>query len=228
MVPTGVVVVAVLLVFVVFKTEPPSAAQVATKKAGCRFVPKKPPAKKNKYSAAPEMTIDTTKTYVATVDTSCGSFTIQLAASTAPKNVNSFAFLANDKYYDHQNIFRIAPDFVFQTGSPNPDGTGKLGFMIEDELPTTPYQQGTVAVANAGQPNTGSEQFFVVLSDNGAARLGGPPYGYTTLGQITDGFDTVRRIAKLGKADQTPKAVVLIDKIRVREQSPADTTTTTT
>ena len=60
------------------------------------------------------------------------------------------------------------------------------------------------------------------------AHFGGPPYGYTTLGQITDGFDTVRRIAKLGKADQTPKAVVLIDKIRVREQSPADTTTTTT
>lgn len=226
MVPTAAVVAAVLLVFVVFKTEPPSAAQVATKKAGCRFVKKTPPAKKNKYDAAPSMTIDTTKTYLATADTSCGSFTIQLAAAQAPKNVNSFIFLANDGYYDDQNIFRIAPGFVIQTGSRNPDGSGNVGYKIPDELPTDPYQQGTVAVANAGQPSTGDSSFFIVLSDNGAAQLEGPPYTYTTLGQVTDGFDTVRRIAKLGKSDQTPKATVIIDKITISEQQPAPSTTT--
>ena len=51
------------------------------------------------------------------------------------------------------------------------------------------------------------------------------------LGQITDGFDTVLRINKLGSTNpqlgqQAPKATVVIDKVTITEGSPGATTTT--
>jgi cyclophilin family peptidyl-prolyl cis-trans isomerase len=200
----------------------------AAERVGCREISKKPKAKDTHIAEAPAMSINPFKTYIATVQTSCGSFTIQLDVAQSPKNVNSFVFLSNEGYYDGLNIFRIAPGFVFQTGAPNPDGSGEIGYNIPDELPTDGYQQGTVAVANGGQPNTGNEQFFVILSDSGAAGLGGPPYTYTKLGQVTDGFETVRKIGKLGNQDETPKAIVILEKITISEQDAAATTTTTT
>ena len=219
----GIPIVAIGVIIAVSGEEKISAAV----KAGCREVTKTPKAKDTHITEAPPMTIDTTKTYLARVQTSCGSFTIQFDTAQAPKNVNSFVFLAKKGYYDGLNIFRIAPGFVFQTGAPNPDGSGEVGYSIPDELPTDGYQQGTVAVANGGQPNTGNEQFFVLLSEAGATRLGGPPYTYTKLGQVTDGFETVQKIAKLGTRSERPKAIVVLQRITISEQSAEGATTTT-
>ena len=46
------------------------------------------------------MTIDTSKTYTATIKTDLGNIVATLDAKTAPVAVNSFVFLANKKYYD--------------------------------------------------------------------------------------------------------------------------------
>ena len=54
-------------------------ANEAAVKAGCPTSPKTP-ANHQKYSSAPPMTIDTTKSYSATVDTTAGTFTIALNA----------------------------------------------------------------------------------------------------------------------------------------------------
>ena len=47
------------------------------------------PAKK-RFDAAPEMGIDTSKRYTATIDTSMGSIVVALDAINAPKTVNNF------------------------------------------------------------------------------------------------------------------------------------------
>jgi peptidyl-prolyl cis-trans isomerase B (cyclophilin B) len=47
-----------------------------------------------RYHHAPKMAIDTKKTYVATMRTSCGTITIALDAKGAPNTVNSLVFLA--------------------------------------------------------------------------------------------------------------------------------------
>jgi len=199
-----------------------SAASPAVK-AGCRDA-KAPKPKDTTFPSAPPLAIDTTKSYTATVDTSCGSFEIALDAAAAPQTVNSFIYLVNQGFYDGLDFHRVAKDFVIQGGDPQGDGSGGPGYTLPDEPPPNGYQKGSVAMANSGA-NTSGSQLFIVTSDQGAANLGGPPYLYSILGQVTDGIDTVERINTLGSsaqdaASQVPRAPVVIDKITVAETPP--------
>jgi len=79
-------------------------------------------------------------------------------------------------------------------------------------------------MANSG-PNTSGSQFFIVTTEQGAANLGGPPYKYSILGQVTEGIDTVLRINRLGSVSQdlgsqAPRAPVIIDEITIAETPP--------
>jgi cyclophilin family peptidyl-prolyl cis-trans isomerase len=173
--------------------------------AGCSTT-KKPPASdkniKRTFAAAPAMTIDPSKTYVATMSTTCGSFDITLDAKNAPKTVNSFVFLAKNKFYDGLTFHRVAKDFVVQGGDPSGNGTGGPGYTLPDEPPKDGYKAGSVAMANSG-PNTTGSQFFVTWTDQGAQGLGGPPYNYSSLGTVTKGLDVVEKLGSLYNTDQT-------------------------
>ena len=169
--------------------------------AGCvSTIPKSSP--RTPYKSAPAMTIDVTKTYVAHVTTSCGAFDITLDPKDAPKTVNSFVFLAKQGFYDGLKFHRIAKQFVVQGGDPKGDGTGGPGYVLPTEPPKNGYRKGSVAMANGGANTTGS-QFFLVLSDSGAKGLGGPPYLYSALGNVTSGFDVVTKLGSLYNPDQT-------------------------
>ena len=124
---------------------------------------------KPSYSSPPPMTIDTSKTYTATVTTDIGPFTIRLDPEAAPKAVNSFVFLADKHFFDCIIFHRVIPSFVDQTGDPTGKGTGGPGYEFADELPkkaTPQYPIGSVAMANAG-PNTNGSQFFIVAGAEG-------------------------------------------------------------
>jgi cyclophilin family peptidyl-prolyl cis-trans isomerase len=58
-------------------------------------------------------------------------------------------------------------------------------------------------MGNTCAPDTTGSQFFLVLSDAGAKELGGPPYLYSTLGDVTAGFDAVTKLGSLYNKDQT-------------------------
>ena len=129
------------------------------------------------------MAIDTSKTYVATVVTTTGTFKITLDAKGAPITVNNFVFLAQKGYYNCVIFHRVIPGFMDQTGDPTGTGTGSPGYTIADELPTTssPYPAGTVAMANTGSANSGGAQFFVV-NGNGGQQLSPT---YTVFGHVS-------------------------------------------
>ncbi len=101
------------------------ANQVAVK-AGCPASPTTP-ANHQTYTTAPPMTIDTTKSYSATVVTTAGTFDIALNAKAAPKTVNNFVFLANKGYFHCNSFFRVIPGFINQAGSAaqTNSGTGR-------------------------------------------------------------------------------------------------------
>jgi cyclophilin family peptidyl-prolyl cis-trans isomerase len=171
--------------------------------AGCTDAAPETPNAAKSYDAAPAMTIDTAKTYTATLSTTCGDFTITLDAANAPQTVNSFVFLAREGFYDGLTFHRVAKDFVVQGGDPEGTGSGGPGYELPDEPPPDGYAKGSVAMANSGPGTTGS-QFFVALSDEGAQGLGGPPYSYSGLGTVTDGFDAVEKLGQLYNPDQDP------------------------
>ena len=79
------------------------------------------------WKSAPEMTIDVTKKYIATMSTSKGDVVLELDPSAAPKTVNNFVFLAKEGYYDNITFHRVIANFMAQGGDPTGTGTGGPG-----------------------------------------------------------------------------------------------------
>lgn len=176
--------------------------------------PKTAGQKKPTFSKPPTMTIDPSKSYTATLDTSCGSIAIRLDAATAPQNVNSFVFLIRKGFYDGLTFHRIANSIdVIQAGDPNGNGSGGPGYQLEDELSGKErYSPGVVAMANAG-PNTAGSQFFIVTG----AKAASLPKSYTILGKVVRGLDVAKKIQGLPVNGESPTERIYIDKATVTE-----------
>lgn len=183
------------------------ANEVAVK-AGCP-ASTKTTVNTQKYSAAPAMTIDTSKTYTATVVTTTGTFDIALDAKAAPTTVNNFVFLANKGYYHCVIFHRVIPQFMDQTGDPTGTGEGGPGYTIQDENPAKAanaaqqYPLGSVAMANTGQANSGGSQFFIVAGAEGESLSN----TYALFGSVTSGMSVVNTINQQGSAQGVPPDV---------------------
>jgi cyclophilin family peptidyl-prolyl cis-trans isomerase len=167
------------------------------------------------FSAPPPMSIDLSKTYSATINTSLGTMKADLFAGDAPMTVNNFIFLARQGYYDGVSFHRVINNFMVQTGDPTGTGTGGPGYRFNDEPVKRQYLRGTLAMANAG-PNTNGSQFFIVHKDYSL------PPNYTIFGQVTDGLEVLDQIATTptgpGRGGQdTPKTPITINTITIAE-----------
>ena len=142
------------------------------------------------YPECPEPTIDREKQYFAEVETTKGTFTMELYPDSAPTTVNSFIFLAEDGYYDGTIFHRVIPGFVAQTGDPTGSGIFGPGYEFGNEIdPTLNYNaRGIVGMANSGADTNGS-QFFITYSPQPA--LDG---GYTIFAYVVDGMDVVESL----------------------------------
>jgi cyclophilin family peptidyl-prolyl cis-trans isomerase len=185
--------------------------------------PKTAGEKKPTFAQAPKMTIDPSKTYTATMETSCGTIVIELNAEAAPVGVNNFVFLADQGFYDGLTFHRIVKDFVIQGGDPQGTGQGGPGyqFKIETDKQVTFDQPGVVAYANAGAGTNGS-QFFITLQAtpqlNPTAQA-----SYTIFGQVVKGMDVVKKIGNIPGTsnpgipgeNSVPTETVYIDKVTI-------------
>jgi len=148
-----------------------------------------------RYSAPPPMSIDASKTYTATFNTSRGQIVADLFTKDAPKTVNNFVFLAREGFYDGTVFHRVIPDFMIQGGDPEGSGRGGPGYKFEDETNGNPnkHKAGSLSMANAG-PNTNGSQFFIthVVTDwlNGK---------HTVFGQLKSGQDVVNAVKQVDK-----------------------------
>jgi len=118
---------------------------------------------KKTYSSPPAMTIDTKKSYTATIETDKGDIVIDLFAKDAPKTVNNFVFLAREGFYDGVTFHRVIADFMAQGGDPTGTGAGGPGYRFEDEFSSHVHSAGVLSMANAG-PNTNGSQFFITYA----------------------------------------------------------------
>src|SRR6476620_10279327 len=171
------------------------------KVAGCEKVSAPQPKNVSKRKA-PTLKLDRSKTYLATVDTSCGTFVIKLDPKQAPRTGGSFVTLARKGFFNGLGFHRIAPGFVIQGGDPAGNGSGGPGYKIRERPPSdVVYSEGTVAMAKAGPEPAGTSgsQFFVVTGNN--ANL---PPDYALLGRVTKGLDAVQRIEQLGTSSDGP------------------------
>lgn len=141
------------------------------------------------YTACPEITIDRSKQYFATLKTTQGDIVLELFPDKAPTTVNSFVFLANDGWFNNVPFHRVIPGFVAQTGDPSGTGLGSPGYAFGNEINDLLFEgPGVVGMANSGPESNGS-QFFI--SYDALPQLDG---GYTIFGNVVEGMDVVEKL----------------------------------
>ena len=177
-----------------------------------------PPANQQvDYEAPDDMELSAGVT--ATIVTSCGEIVIELDTETSPLSVNSFAFLAEEGFYDGTVFHRIVDDFVIQGGDPEASGSGGPGYSIPDEFPDSDfvYEEGVVAMAKTPASNSTGSQFFIVHGSQGA--ILSPTFN--VIGRVVSGTDTVERIASIetirgvSREVSNPTETAYVESIRI-------------
>ncbi|MFC1933171.1 peptidylprolyl isomerase [Chloroflexota bacterium] len=154
------------------------------------------------YSAQPSMNIDTSKQYIATIETNRGDLVLELFASDVPVTVNNFVSLARDGFYDGLTFHRVISDFMVQGGDPTGTGTGGPGYTFADEFTEHTHVAGALSMANAGS-NTNGSQFFITHSPQ--HHLDGH---HSVFGQLIEGKDVLDQI----KQGDTMKRITIEEK----------------
>lgn len=120
----------------------------------------------------------------------------ELYPEIAPKTVENFVKLVNKKFYDGLIFHRVIPGFMIQGGDPQGTGMGGPGYSIVGEFSSNGFPndlkhtRGVLSMARAMDPNSAGSQFFIMHQD--APHLDGQ---YAAFGKLTDGFDTLDKIA---------------------------------
>ncbi len=183
--------------------------------SGCETVD--PAEPKQVDVTKPKKKLDPAKTYLATVKTNCGEFTIELDAKRAPKTGGAFKALADAGFFDGTSFHRIVSGFVIQGGDPEGTGMGGPGWTIVEAPPQDlTYTKGVVAMAKTATEPAGASgsQFFVVTAEDA-----GLPPDYALLGKVTEGQEVVDLIgvAPVGP-DEQPTDPIVMESVTVTEQ----------
>ncbi len=166
------------------------------------------------WNAPPEMQIDPSKHYTATLHTDKGAIVIALHAEKAPRTVNNFVFLARAGFYDGTIFHRVIADFMAQGGDPTGSGRGGPGYRFADEFhPDLKHDKpGVLSMANAG-PNTNGSQFFITHVPT--PWLDGK---HSVFGQVIAGMDVLLSIPPRDPMRSNAPAVTL-QRVTIEEQT---------
>jgi cyclophilin family peptidyl-prolyl cis-trans isomerase len=162
----------------------------------------------------------------ATCETSLGTFEVELFTDKMPITAGNFIRLAKGGFYDGLHFHRVIKGFMCQFGCPHsrdpkspragtgdgPDGT------IKDEHPANARisnEPGTLSMANTGQPNSGSCQFFINTVHNDFLDFFTPgPSKHPVFGKVVRGMDVVTKIETTptdgGDRPRTPVKMIKI------------------
>lgn len=159
----------------------------------------------------------------ATIKTKKGNIELELYPNAAPKTVENFVKLSDEKFYDGTKFHRVIDDFMIQGGDPlskidSPRvGTGGPGYQFEDEMNpktlgvpddiikqyeaagykynyTLPSLPVDVgAIAMANSGPNTNGSQFFIVSTKAQPHLYGK---HTVFGKVTSGMDIVRSITQ--------------------------------
>jgi peptidyl-prolyl cis-trans isomerase B (cyclophilin B) len=162
----------------------------------------------------------------AVVNTTAGTFVIDLRPDLAPNHVGYFIQLAREGAYKGTTFHRVIRLGIIQGGDPltrDPAkaklyGTGGLG-VLRAEINSEPATRGAVAaVLQPNKPDSGGAQFFVCASDQAA--LTGK---FTVFGRVADGMDVVQKISETpATPDFMATARVEILSVDIRDTPPPE------
>jgi len=138
-----------------------------------------------------KLTVKAPDSFKARLDTSKGSFTVEVTRSLAPNGADRFYNLVRSGYFTDVEFFRVVPGFMCQFGI---NGDPRIAAAWrEASIPDDPVKgsntKGTITFATAG-PNSRTTQLFINYGDN--ARL--DSMGFAPFGKVVEGMDVVNKI----------------------------------
>lgn len=163
---------------------------------------------------------------VAVIETAdYGPIVIELYPNLAPKQVERFKKLINEKFYDGTAIHRIDPnlgiiqggDPVTKTGKKSMWGTGNSPYPnVPAEFNDIPYDRGTLGAARTNDINGANCQWFITLKRQPAFDK-----KYTVFGKVIDGLKNAEVImtAPTEEGSERPADKVVIKSITLQPRS---------
>lgn len=154
------------------------------------------------------------------------TFTVELYPEYAPKTVENFLKLVNEKFYDGTPFHRVVEGFMAQGGDPDGDGIGGSSETIPGEFlyngfadNTLSHTRGVISMARTSDPDSASSQFFICYSDS-CTSLDGQ---YAAFGKVIEGMETVDNFLKVERTYNSggelaiPVTPIIVESARVVE-----------
>ena len=154
-----------------------------------------------------------------------GDMTAELYPDKAPKTVENFLGLIEEKFFDGLIFHRVIKGFMIQGGGYDESMTDKDAPSIKGEFAANGFAQndlkhsrGVLSMARTNDPNSASSQFFIMHAD--------APYldrQYAGFGKVIEGLEVVDKIAAVptgrrGWFDDVPRVPVVIESMEVIEK----------
>lgn len=169
-------------------------------------------------------------TEVAVIETAdYGRIVVELYPNLAPKMVERFKKLINEKFYDGTAIHRIDPNLgIIQGGDPLTKGsnsalygTGNSPYPnVAAEFSDIPYDRGTLGAARTSDVNGANCQWFITMKKQPAFDK-----KYTVFGRVIDGIKNAEVImtapTKPNTEQPAEKAVIKSITLQPRTNFPA-------
>jgi peptidylprolyl isomerase len=147
------------------------------------------------------------------LSTSMGDIVIQLR-DDMPITTGNFKKIVQLGLYNGTIFHRVIPDFMIQGGDITGTGLGSNAWpSIPDEFTNNnTNSRGTIAMANTGEPNSGSCQFFINLANNNER----PNFdkSYPVFGWVLKGMDVVDSISRVA-TDENNRPLQEVKLIKV-------------
>ncbi|HJQ92671.1 MAG TPA: peptidylprolyl isomerase [Candidatus Thermoplasmatota archaeon] len=173
------------------------------------------------------------------METSMGNITAEIFVDKAPNTGMNFVKLVESGVLDGSPFHRIISNFMMQGGDfTNRNGTGGVaagdcadeqGNVVDEyNVDLRHDKKGILSMANTGQPNSGSSQFFITFGPTGhldAYKADGTlkpcgdidpstgrPYScHAVFGAVTEGLDVLDKVnAEAATSSGTPRTPVAL------------------
>ena len=156
-------------------------------------------------------------THQGTIKVLDSEMKFELYGEIAPKTVENFVKLVNEKFYDGIIFHRVIPGFMIQGGDPTGTGMGGSKEEIYGEFKSNGFDnpikhvKGVMSMARTMMPNSASSQIFIMHEVS--PHLDGQ---YAAFGKVTSGLDVIDKIANVKRNGQDkPLVDVTIESVRL-------------
>ena len=161
-----------------------------------------------------------------TLETSLGTFKLELDADKAPLTVANFTSYAKAGHYNGLVFHRVIKNFMIQGGGYDEkmkqrDTKAPVKNEAKNGLKNA---RGTIAMARTSDPHSASSQFFINHKDNEFLDYPGQDgWGYCVFGKVVEGMDVVDKIAAAQTGSlppfgrDVPLTTIVIKSVTVQE-----------